>query len=153
MSFDLKKILLLTAAVSVFGASLCGCSSNTPESTIPTIDQTVKSRNGDKVVFFDGEDEEIISPSMDNFNNVWFKIENGDLFVALDEEGVYYRTTITAVDGIFVDERSVDNGIVGDLYVFRGNRILYKISLYSEGYSPFTKADLEKGFGKLTKAK
>ena len=149
----MKKILLLISIVTLIGASLCGCSSNTPESTIPTIDQTVKSRNGDRVLFFEGEEEEIINTSMDNFNNIWFKIENGELFVALEDDGIYYRTTISGVDGIFVDERSADNGIIGDLYIFRGNRILYKISLYAEGYSPFTKEDLDKGFGKLTKVK
>ena len=149
----MKKFVLLISLVSVIGASLCGCSSNTPESTLPTLNQTVKSREGDKVVFFEGEDPEEINPSMDNFNNIWFKIENGTLYVALDEDGQYYRTTMTGVDGIFVDERSADNGIIGDLYVFRGNRILYKISLYSEAYAPFTKADLDKGFGKLTKVK
>ena len=139
--------------ISIVGASLCGCSSGSSDPTLPTLDQTVRSRNGDKVIFFEGEEEETINPSMDNFNNVWFKIENGTLYVALDDDGQYYRTTMTGVDGIMVDERSVDNGIVGDLYVFRGNRILYKISLYSEGYAPFTKEDLDKGFGKLTKVK
>ena len=127
----MKRVILLTALM-LSAVSLFGCGSNTPESTIPTLDQTVKSRNGDKVLFFEGEDEETINPSMDNFNNVWFKIENGELFVALEDDGIYYRTTMTSVDG---------------------NRILYKISLYSEGYAPFSKEDLEKGFGKLTKAK
>ena len=149
----MKKILLLISIVTLFGASLCGCSSNTAESTIPTIDQTVKSRNGDRVLFFEGEEEEIINTSMDNFNNIWFKIENGQLYVALEDDGIYYRTTISSIDGLFVDERSADNGIIGDLYIFRGNRILYKISFYSEGYAPFTKEDLDRGFGKLTKVK
>ncbi len=148
----MKRVILLTALM-LSAACLFGCGVKTPETTIPTIDQTVKSRNGDKVLFFEGEDVETISPSMDNFNNVWLKIENGELFVALEDDGIYYRTTMTSVDGIFVDERSVDNGIVGDVYIFRGNRILYKISLYSEGYAPFTKEDLEKGFGTLRKAK
>lgn len=139
--------------ISLFGASLCGCSSNVSESTLPTLNQTVKSREGNQVVFFEGEEPETINPSMDNFNNVWFKIENGTLYVALEDDGQYYMTTMTGVDGILVDERSQDNGIIGDLYVFRGNRILYKISLYSEAYAPFTKADLDKGFGKLTKVK
>ena len=147
----MKKILMLITTVAIFGTSLCGCSgSGTP--TMPTIDQTVKSRNGDKVVFFEGEKEEEISTSMESFNNVWFKIENGELFLAF-EEGDYYRTTFTGIDGMFIDERSVDDGIVGDLYLFRGNRILYKISLYAAGYSPFTLEDMEKGFGKLTKVK
>ena len=149
----MKKILLFISIVELLGESVYGCSSNTTESTLPTLNQTVKSRNGDKVVFFEGEEEETINPSMDNFNNVWFKIDNGTLYVALDDDGQYYRTTMTGVDGIFVDERSADDGIIGDLYVFRGNRILYKISLYSAGYSPFTKEDLDKGFGKLTKVK
>ena len=148
----MKKILMLITAVAIIGASLCGCSSGSTGPTIPTIDQTVKSRNGDKVVFFEGEDEEEISSSMDSFNNVWFKIENGEVFLAFDD-GQYYRTTFTGIDGMFIDERSVDNGIVGDLYLFRGNRILYKISLYAEGYAPFSLEDMEKGFGKLTKVK
>ena len=69
----MKRVILLTALM-LSAVSLFGCGSNTPESTIPTLDQTVKSRNGDKVLFFEGEDEETINPSMDNFNNVWFKI-------------------------------------------------------------------------------
>ena len=148
----MKKILLLILIVTLSYASVCACSSKTPENTIPTLNQTVKSRNGDKVLFFEGEEEETISGSMDSFNNIIFKIDNGVLYVAL-EDGQLYKTTFTSIDGIFVDDRSVDNGIVGDLYVFRGNRILYKISFYSEGYLPFTKEDLDKGFGKLTPVK
>lgn len=148
----MKRLVLLTALL-LSSVCLFGCGSKTPESTIPTLNQTVKSRNGDRVLFFEGEDEETINTSMDNFNNVWFKIDNGQLFVALEEDGKYYRTAISSIDGIFVDERSADQGIIGDVYIFRGNRILYKISLYSEGYAPFSKADLEKGFGKLTEVK
>ena len=148
----MKKILLLISIMMIFTATVCGCSSNTSESTMPTLDQTVKSRDGDKVVFFEGEKEETISPSMETFNNIYFRISNGDLLVALDD-GQYYRTTISGVDGLFVDVRSEDQAVVGDLYIFRGNRILYKITFYSGGYEPFLKEDLETAFGKLTPVK
>jgi len=148
----LKKILIYISALFVIAAGLCGCSSNTNGPTIPTINQTVKSREGDKVVFFEGEEEETISPVMESFNNMYFKISNGQLYVALDD-GDYYETTISGIDGLFVDTRSEDEAVVGDLYIFRGNRILYKITFYSGGYEPFLKEDLEKAFGKLTPVK
>ena len=148
----MKRRLLLISIVTLLCTTVCGCSSNTSETTMPTLNQTVKSRNGDKVVFFEGEKEETISPVMDTFNNMYFRISNGELYVALDD-GQYYRTTISGVDGLFVDVRSEDEAVVGDLYIFRGNRILYKITFYSGGYEPFLKEDLEKAFGKLTPSK
>ena len=149
----MKKILLFISLVTLLFTVLCGCSSKTPENTIPTIDQTVKSRNGDKVLFFDGEEEETICTTMDSFNNIYFKLENGTLYVALEEDGQYYRTTFSGIDGFFIDVRNADEGFFGDLYVFRGKRIMYKITFYTEGYEPFKKEDLDKGFGKLTPVK
>lgn len=131
---------------------LCGCSTGEPENTIPTINNTLYSREGDKVIFFEGGETEEINTSMEAFNNVYFKIENGQFFVAF-EDGSLYRTNISSVDGMMLDERSADDGIICDVYIFRGKRILYKISLYAVGYAPFTFEDMEKGFGTLKEVK
>lgn len=148
----MKRILLFISIFTLFTVSLCGCSSDSSEPSIPTLNQTVKSRNGDKVIFFEGEEEETISPVMESFNNMYFKISNGRLYVAL-EDGEFYSTAFSGIDGLFVDQRSEGEAVVGDLYIFRGNRILYKITFYSGGYEPFIKEDLEKAFGKITPVK
>lgn len=147
----MRKSFLL-AAILLSAACLFGCGSKTAESTIPTLDHTLYSREGDKIVFFEGEEPETVSGTIDSFNNVWFKIDNGNLYIAFDE-GDYYKTKITGIDGMFIEERDVDNGIVADLYLFNGKRIKYKLSFYTEGYAPFTLEDMEKGFGKLTLVK
>ena len=149
----MKKTLLFVLLTLILGTSLCGCSSDSSEPSIPTLDQTVHSRNGDKAVFFEGDQEVQLNTSIESFINIYFKITNGELYVALEEDGKFYRTAIRSVDGLFVDIKTEEAAVTGDLYIFRGNRILYKITFVSEYYEPFRKEDLEKAFGKLTEIK
>lgn len=148
----MRKRIVLPVLFMLSACIMGGCNSGTPDTTIPTINNTLYSREGDKVIFFEGGETEEINTSMEAFNNVIFKIENGRFFVAF-EDGTQYRTNITSVDGMMLDERSADDGIICDLYIFRGKRILYKISLYAVGYAPFTFEDMEKGFGTLKEVK
>ena len=147
----MKKKLLI-AVLILTGTVLCACSSKAEETTPPTISQTVYSRDGNSVVIYLGGNTETISSSMEKIHTAWFRIQDGVLYISLDD-GKEYRTAIEGVDGLKYFEVNSQYGDGGNLYVFSGNRILYKIRLVPAGSKPFTKKDMEKAFGRLTEVK
>jgi hypothetical protein len=144
----MKKELFLIAFLILTGACLCACSSKAEETVPPTISQTVYSRDGNSVVIYQGGNTETVSSSMEKIHTAWIKIQDGVLFISLDD-GEEYRTAIEGVDGLKYFEINSRYGDGGNLYVFSGNRILYKIKLIPAGSKPFTKKDMEKAFGRL----
>ena len=147
----MKKKLLI-AVLILTGIVLCACSSKAEETTPPTISQTVYSRDGNSVVIYLGGNTETISSSMEKIHTAWIRIQDGVLYISLDD-GKEYRTAIEDVDGLKYFEVNSQYGDGGNFYVFSGSRILYKIRLVPAGSKPFTKKDMEKAFGRLTEVK
>ena len=147
----MKKKLLI-AVLILTGTVLCACSSKAQETVPPTISQTVYNRDGNSVVIYQGGNTETVSSSMEKIHTAWIRIREGVLYISLDD-GKEYRTAIEGVDGLKYFEVNSQYGDGGNLYVFSGNRILYKIRLVPAGSKPFTKKDMEKAFGRLTEVK
>lgn len=147
----MKKKLLI-AVLILTGTVLCACSSKAQETVPPTISQTVYNRDGNSVVIYQGGNTETVSSSMEKIHTAWIRIQDGVLYISLDD-GKEYRTAIEGVDGLKYFEVNSQYGDGGNLYVFSGSRILYKIRLVPAGSKPFTKKDMEKAFGRLTEVK
>jgi hypothetical protein len=148
----MKKELLIITFLLLTGTCFCACSSKTDETVPPTINQTVYGRDGNHVVIYLGGNTETISSSMEKIHTAWIRIQDGVLYISLND-GKEYRTAIEGVDGLKYFEVNSQYGDGGNLYVFSGSRILYKIRLVPAGSKRFTKKDLEKAFGRLTEVK